>query len=592
MKVTDKRTTGKKGTDLVVGLPQAPEFAGTIPPTPQKAIDEALKDLQANKNAWVGLSIGERVGILDQIKRDLMMVADRWIAASVEAKGIPRHTMGEGEEWAMLGGVFRMVRLLRRSLLDIQKHGFPQIPGPVTTRPDGQMIVQVFPQTRFESIIYKGIRAEVWMEPGVTPEECFITRAPTYLGRNYEGKVTLVFGAGNASLLPPFDFLSKLFVEDQVVVLKFNPVNDYLGPLFEDAFRALINKGFFKIVYGGVKEGSYLCNHKAVDYIHLTGSDKTFETIVFGPGPEGAKRKAERKRLNTKHITGELGCVSPVIVVPGPWNEDEVREQALHLALMLWSNAGFNCLTPRIIIQHKSWIHRDQLLKSIGGVLTELKTRKAYYPGAKDRHAAFVAEHPNALQFGTADDDHLPWTLIADVNPADADDICFKTEAFCSLFAETALEAQSIPEFVDRSVEFANETLWGTLSATIIVHPESLNDQKVAAAVKGAISNLRYGTICVNMFSGLVGTLATTPWGAFPGQNVYNVQSGIGVVGNFLMFDRPQKSVYRAPFNKKLNPLTLLSKHGGHEIAKKLAAFEASPSFWKLPSLLWSALRS
>ena len=36
------------------------------------------------------------------------------------------------------------------------------------------------------------------------------------------------------------------------------------------------------------------------------------------------------------------------------------------------------------------------------------------------------------------------------------------------------------------AVEFANRRLWGTLSATLIVHPQSLKDPQIAAAVDQA----------------------------------------------------------------------------------------------------------
>ena len=36
------------------------------------------------------------------------------------------------------------------------------------------------------------------------------------------------------------DSLSKLFVEDKVVVLKMNPVNEYIGPIIEDVFHSEI----------------------------------------------------------------------------------------------------------------------------------------------------------------------------------------------------------------------------------------------------------------------------------------------------------------------------------------------------------------
>ena len=56
---------------------------------------------------------------------------------------------------------------------------------------------------------------------------------------------------------------------------------------------------------------------------------------------------------------------------------------------------------------------------------------------------------------------------------------CVTTEAFCSLFAETALEAESVPEYIDKAVAFANQYIWGSLNATIIVHPDLLKDAEV-----------------------------------------------------------------------------------------------------------------
>ncbi len=553
-------------------------------------MDEAVKVLQANKDVWVALGLHERIRILDEIKLDLMSGADRWVAASLAAKGIPARTFGEGEEWATLAAVFRAVRLLRQSLIDIRNDGRPQLPKPLTTRPDGQVVAQVFPQTITERLLFRGITGEVWMRPGITVEETITMQARSYQDNSRNGQVVLVLGAGNVSALPVTDVLSKLFVEHRVVILKTNPINAYLAPLIEDGLRALISRGFLRLIQGGAAEGSYLCQHPAVDEIHLTGSDKTFEAILFGPGPEGAAHKAERTPVLIKRVTAELGNISPVVIVPGPWNNDDVIEQAVQLATMLAANAGCNCNTPRVIVQHRSWAQRNALLRALGDVLSGVKTRRAYYPGAKERHAAFVAAHPEARHFGEASHEDLPWTLIADVDPTRSEDICFKTEAFCSLLAETALEAASVPAFLDRAVEFVNETLWGTLTATLIVHPKSLEDLQVGSAVERAITNLRYGTIGINLFVAYGYYFMLTPWGGYPGHDLYNVQSGIGWTNNALMFEAAQKSVYRAPFTK-IDPLTVTSRRT-HEFGKKLASFEAAPSLWKLPGLLWTALRS
>jgi acyl-CoA reductase-like NAD-dependent aldehyde dehydrogenase len=429
------------------------------------------------------------------------------------------------------------------------------------------------------------------MEPGISSQDVVNTQAKAYRDKAHKGKIALVLGAGNASSLPAADFLYKLFIEDQVVILKMNPINAYLSPFMEKAFGVLIQRGVLRLIQGGSTEGTYVCHHPAVDEIHLTGSDKTFEAILFGPGSEGAQRKAERNPVLNKRVTAELGNVSPVIIVPGPWSHEEIKEQAVQLATMLVAGAGCFCMTPRVIVQHKSWSQRETFLNVIGEVLSHVQTHKAYYPNAKARHAAFVTTHSNARRFGETSDVYLPWTLIPDVDPDKSDDICFKNEAFCSLFAETALEAPSVTEFIDRAVQFVNETLWGTLAATIIVHPKSLENPQTSLSVDQAIANLRYGTIAVNLFAAYGHYFMVTPWGGYPGQDMYDVQSGVGWTNNVLMFQRPQKSVYRAPFRKIMDPLTVTARRP-HEFGKKLAYLDAFPSVGKLSSIMWTALRS
>ena len=392
------------------------------------------------------------------------------------------------------------------------------------------------------------------MEPGVTAEELPDTQARMYKNQQHNGKVALVLGAGNVASIPPTDALYKLFVEDQVVVLKINPVNSYLGPLIEESFRALVERGFLRIVYGGAQEGAYLCNHTGVEEIHITGSDKTFDAIVFGTGSEGEMRKAENRALLSKRVTGELGNVSPIIVIPGPWGPGDLRYQAEHIVTSLTTNAGFNCNATRVIIQHADWKQREELLQQVRIILGQLPTRDAYYPGAQERQRLFIETHPEAEQIGSAEGKHLPWTLIADVDAKQENDVCFTTEAFCGLFAETTLAAANVVEYIERAVTFANEHLWGSLNATIIVHPRSLQEPVIATALEQAIANLHYGTIGVNYWGGVGFTLGVTTWGAFPGDIVNDVRSGIGTVHNTLMFDKAQKSVLRGPFRSTPTP--------------------------------------
>jgi hypothetical protein len=397
-----------------------------VQPSSRAEMDQALAVLTAHKDAWALMDIPGRIELLDQIKQDLPKVEKRWIAATLAAKEAQIETFGEGVEWYSITVVYRSIRFLRKALQDIIRFGKPKIPGKVTTRPNGQVVAQVVPYDLKEALALPGMRAEVWMDPSVLLKDGGIPQASFYHNQNKKGQVCVVLGAGNVAGLVPGDFMYKLFVEGQVVALKMNPVNEYLGPIFEEGFRALIKAGFLQILYGGAQEGTYLSNHPAVDSVHMTGSDRTFEAIVFGSGAEGRKRKQARHPIFTKPFSAELGNIAPVIVVPGPWSEKDIKNQSAKLGSWLVPNSACNCLTPRMIIQMKNWEHREKLNKGIANFLAGTKTSKAYYPGSFELHHLFVEAHPQALQLGKPQEGHLPWTFIPDVDATNEDDICFK----------------------------------------------------------------------------------------------------------------------------------------------------------------------
>jgi acyl-CoA reductase-like NAD-dependent aldehyde dehydrogenase len=575
------------------GTPAHGEGAGAYPPTPRQEIDNAVAELQARKAAWTAVTVAERRALVARLRRDFLAVSEHWAAASAAAFGLP-----DAGETSVTGPYFvlRNLRLLDKSLADIAAGGAPRIPGPVRQRPDGQVVARVFPQDLYDRLFYGGVTAEVWMQPGVTPAGLAATQAVAYMqpaGR--AGGVALVLGAGNVSSIGPMDALYKLFVEDRVVLFKAHPVNAYLGPLLAESFRALSEGGFFRLVYGGAEEGAYLCSHPGVDEIHITGSDKTYEAIVFGPGEEGRQRKARNAPLLAKPISAELGNVSPVIVVPSPaggsWSDADLAYQAENMVTSLTNNAGFNCNASRVIVQHAASPDRNRLLGAIRALLARVPTRRAYYPGAADRYHAFVAAHPEAERFGEEAEDRLPWTLIPGLDPAARDDICYTTEAFCCLFGETPIAAGSVPEYLERAVAFANDTLWGTLNVTLVVPPAALADPAVAAAVERAIADLRYGTVSVNHWAAIGYGLVVTPWGAYPGHTAQDIQSGTGVVHNTLMFSRVQKSVVRAPFHARPKPVWFAAHRTAGRLAPRLVRFEADPSPAKLPGIFSLALR-
>jgi len=556
------------------------------------SFDAAVKEVASHAHQWAMTTPRERADLLARVVADTLAVADEWSAAGCAAKGYDTQSPEGGEElFSGVGTFVRMAQAFRTSMLDLASKGRPQYPGSVRHKPGQRLAVQVVPASIFDKILYGGVTGEVWMEPGVDEEEVKTTQAPAYRSPElYEG-VSLVLGAGNVASLGPRDVLSKLFADGKVVVLKANPVNDYLVPYWSRAMAALIDGGFLRIVSGDARVGTYLIAHDLVGDVHVTGSDKTHDAIVFGVGVEGERRRAQNDPLVTKPVSCELGNVSPVVIVPGAWSKSEIDYQARHVATMIANNAGFNCLTPRVIVTHEGWAQRAEFFDALEAVLASLPTRRAYYPGAMARRDSFLAAHDKVDVMGDASYDRAPWTLIRDVDPHNHDDIAFNVEAFCALSAETALEASSPADFVRKATDFCNDVVWGTLSMTIIADPRALRDPETGPAIDEAIANLRYGSIGVNLWHALSFALATTAWGAYPGHPITDIQSGRGFVGNAFLFARPQKSVIRGPFVARPAPPWFLTNQNGAVVMRKLLAFEARPSWAKLPGLLRAALK-
>ena len=570
---------------------QYPAMPGSLPASTPEEMDGAIEMLRGRKEAWVGVTPRARVALIDELLRDYGAAVPRLVEAEVEAKGLQGSDFGISQEFLNQSVVLRCLRGLRRTLADIDALGHPRIPGPVSTRPGGQVVARVFPATGYDRLLFGGYTIDVWMEPGVTLPELHRSQAVAYADKHHPGKVALVLGAGNISALAATDVLYKLFAQDQVALLKLNPVNAYTGPLIAEGLGALVRAGFVRLAYGGPVEGGYLCQHPSVDEIHMTGSDKTFDAIVFGLGAEGAARKASGQPRLAKPVTAELGCVTPVIIVPGRWTRREIDYQAEKVASWLANNTGFTCGTPHLLLMHAAWPLHSAFMQALRQKLSALPLRRAYYPGAQAIRARFIAAHPEAEAFGRPAPDELPWTLIPSVPAGAGDEICFSQEAFCGLLAETPIEAADPAEFVTRAAAFANEHVWGTLGAALFVQPASLGEPRLAAAVERAIADLRYGVVSLNVQVTAAYFLTVAPWGSYPGQAIGNVQSGIGWVHNTLMFSQPQKVVLRGPFMEwPPSPFLASRARVGRKLAPHLVALEAAPSPWKIPALLMAAL--
>jgi aldehyde dehydrogenase (NAD(P)+) len=511
---------------------------------PASDLDRRLQLLHGAAPRWAELGVVAKAQLLRRVRDCVYREAAAWAGAASAAKGLTGTPLA-GEEW--LSGPWAVLYALNRyinTLVEVAAYGVPQIPRARRRElPGGQLAVDVFPNGFYDRMLLSGVRAEVWMQPGVTADNLDETMAVWYKTKVHQPRVALVLGAGNIASIPPLDVLYKLLADGAVCILKMNPVNGYLGPILERAMAPLIEEGYLTIVEGGGDIGKTLCEHPLVDEIHITGSDKTHDAIVFGTGPDAADRKRRNDPILRKPITSELGNVSPTIVVPGPWTGADFRFQAEQIATQKLHNAGFNCVASQVLILPSDWDGTPRLLNEIDAVFQSAIDRPAYYPGAEQRYDMLSADRTGVRRYGKASNGFVPRTVIsADATAVDA---VFRTEAFASVLTVTQIPGNA-PAYLRDAVAFANDKLWGTLGANIVVHPRTM--RAYATELDSAIAALRYGCVAVNAWTGVGFLLTDTTWGAYPGHPIDDVHSGIGVVHNAYLFDKAQKSVVYAPF--------------------------------------------
>ena len=94
---------------------------------------------------------------------------------------------------------------------------------------------------------------------------------------------------------------------------------------------------------------------------------------------------------------------------------------------------------------------------------------------------------------------------------------------------------------------------------------------------------------------------AQSPWGAFPGHKLDDVQNGIGVVHNTMLFDKTERAVVEAPFRPFPRNLLSLSftlfprphrfftNRKGAILGQLLVAFQHRPSLLKMPRIFLNA---
>lgn len=557
-------------------------------------LDQQIETLNAHKDEWATLPIPQKMAMLVNSRDRLGKAAKWWVEASANGKQLSADSQLVAEEWssgpwATIEGINGLLETLKA----VHNETTPAF-GSVRIRNSGQVVAQVFPRNNYDKLLTNGISAEIWFNQNVHEGNLKDQIATFYKAENPTGRIALVLGAGNINSIPPLDLLYKLYADGEVVIVKMNPVNDYMAPILEDVFKPFVDSGFLRVVCGGADVGKYLTEHDGIDTIHITGSAKTHDAIVFGTGEEGERRKAENRPKNNKPITSELGGVGPVIVVPGPWTAADIRFQAERIVSQKLHNGGFNCIAAQVLVLPNFWAQSSDLVNEIRGLFRELPPRTPYYPYALDRMEDAVAHASNAEQLNGR-------VLITDVNPNDAQNHCFTSEFFSAALAQTYIDGSDTADYLRNAIVFANDTLDGTLGAQIIIHPKTI--KALGDQFEQLIGELRYGTIGVNLWSGVGFLLPGVAWGAYPGHPLNDIESGRGVVHNSYLFDNTEKNVIYGPFWESPRgirhgyfgtlpkPPWFVTNKTSAETSRLFTYFALDPSPKKLPALFASALR-
>jgi hypothetical protein len=559
--------------------------------TSQAELDQHLNVLNENAKRFARLSPKEKAGLLRECVPHLLSASKDWVLAACRAKGLAPDSTSSGEEW--LAGPYVTMRCLRKLIValdDIQRAGKPQLPsGAFQVARDGRAEVLVMPGDSYDHAISTGFSCRLRMKPGLDDRKVREEQAVFYGKQDPEGGASLILGAGNVASIPPTDALYKMFHEGKLCIVKLNPVNEYLGPFYERAFSPLVERGYLRFVYGGAEVGSYLSYHSLVTDVHITGSDRTHDLIVWGPvGEERSRRQTQNDPLLKKNITSELGCVTPVMVVPGEYSASELRILAENIATQVVNNGSFNCNAAKMLVVSEAWPQRQELLTLIADIFQNIAPRRAYYPGAQDRFAK-LTDGKTVRKLGRAGDGELPWTMICNVSPTASDEALFSTEPFCSILSEVALPEKDAAEFVTAAARFSNERLWGTLSCSLYVAPSIEKRPDVQAAVEKACDALRYGVVAINHWPAVAYGAMTPPWGGHPSATLLDIQSGIGFVHNTFMFEGIEKAILRGPFSPMPKPPWFVTHKRTHEVAQRMLEFEASPSWLKIPAIAFHA---
>jgi len=541
-------------------------------------IDRNINKLRVNSSEFLNLDNSNIITMLEQTIDNIKTISYYWATLASEKKGILNKSK-EGEEW--IGGPFACIYAIQYFIETLSTNNDLDR----TKYDDIKKSYHVFPTKNIEKLLFPFLEAEVRFGKNLNFEQINEYRGFANRFKNNKPRITLVLGAGNVSSIPVLDALFHMIAYKSVIYLKLNPVNDYLLPIFNQVFEPFISKGFMIISEGDMEASKYLTKHDGFHHTHLTGSNYTYENIVY----ERTLNEKERSlktltKVNKKPITSELGNVTPIIVHPGNWSRSEIRHQAKKIVTAKLNNSGFNCIAAQVIVLPKGWKFTHILKKDIIFYLKKMGDTTSYYPGANENLISLKEsnnyEQINDISCST------PF-LVTDL---DLEKEYANKEVWSTALYFKEIQYVSYEEFCISAVDYVNNELWGNLGVTVLLKNHNKKNNK--KLLDTYVEKLNYGTVAINEWSALGFVIPTLPWGGYPGNKDNDIQSGQGYVHNSLLFESPQKGVVYSKFRLSplIDPPWFVTNKKAHRIFKHLTYYQATKSKLNLIKLIFSTV--
>ena len=540
-------------------------------------IDRFITTLRTKSKEYNSINNLQLASMLEETISNIKEVSFFWATICSDNKGTTK-TPAEGEEW--LGGPFASVLATQyyiKSLTnddDLTEKKFNS----------EQNSYKVFPNNFIERITFPFIDAKVIFNKSMSFDD--INKYRGFSKRyDIDPSITLVLGAGNFSSIPYLDVLYHLITRKSVILLKLNPVNEYLKPVFEKVFQNFIERGYIIVTTGNIDESKYMATHPGINHIHLTGSDKTFEDIVYGRELTEKERKSKSlSKINNKPITSELGNVTPIIIHPGKWSTSDIKYQARKIVTAKLNNNGFNCIAAQVVVLPDGWGQTETLIKYVKHYMSKAKERKAYYPESIERLEKLEKdkgyERVNALSCVTP---HLTREIKA-YSKFEIDEVWSSTLYF------KKIEYTSVEDFAKKAIDYCNDELWGNLGVSVIIKD---HDRKFNKHITNLyVDKLNYGTVAVNEWAAIGYIIPQLPWGGFPGNRDNDIQSGQSVVHNSMLFESPLKGVVNTKFriSRIIDPPWFVTNKKARRLFKNLTYYQIHNSNINFLKLIFAAL--